>query len=106
MRVARVEKSTRTPLAGAKTYLDLVLRNIEGQGADDDLAVLRRSCCWASSRLDSRFDGLHSLFDTTNWRRSCFVAALNALCLLLAIDDCIQGLIESGRHLNVGARGL
>ena len=88
------------------TYLDLVLCHIEGQAANDDLAVFGGSCSWTSGRLHSGSGRLESLFDTTNRCSSCvgLGATRGALCLLLAVDDRVKRLINSGRHSGFGYR--
>ena len=87
------------------TYLDLSFGDIERQLTDDDLAVLRGSWYWTSRRLHSRFDRFKSLLDTTDWRSTLwFVAALDALGLLLAVDNSIERLIETGRHVEIVCR--
>ena len=76
------------------TYLDLVLGHIEGQAANNNLAVLRSSRSWASSGLYSRSGRLQSLLDTTNGCSSGLVATRrSALGLLLGVDDGVKRLV-------------
>lgn len=75
------------------TYLDLVLRYIEGQAANDDLAVSWGSCSRASRGLDSGSVRLNGLLDTTDRCSFRLVATRGALSLLLAVNDGVERLI-------------
>lgn len=87
------------------TYLDLSFCHVERKTADNNFAILWSSLSRARCGFDGRFRRLHSFFDTTDGRSFGLVSAESALSLLLAIDDAIQGLIKSSRHVEYEAWG-
>lgn len=84
------------------TYLDLSFCHVEWKTADNNLAVLWSSLSRTGCGLDSGLRRLDGLLHTSNRRSFWLASAEVAFCLLLAINDAVERLIESCRHGKFG----
>lgn len=101
----QVEQSPRASIATAETYLNLLLRNVLRQIADNDLAVTVGSNSLGRGGLYASATGrLGVLLDTTHGRGRVGASsgatggAATASAAALGRGDVVKGLVELSRH--------